>query len=73
MLCLKIKVSLCELFELYGSSCPQPKKASGTSSTSGTTHATSSSLKGSALDAQQLLTLRYKMDKGTLGDVKKKK
>ena len=66
MLFLKMKVTLRSMFELYTSSLPQPnRKMEGLSCVS-TPFTSSIPCKEVVIDVNQLLSMTYKKEKGTL-------
>ena len=71
MLFLKIKVTLRSMFDFYTSSLPRPeRKIEGLSCVS-TPSASSAPSNELVLDVNQLLSMKYKKEKGTLESVKK--
>ena len=71
MLFLKIKVTLRSMFEFYASSLPRPKRKMEGSSCDSAPSASSVPCNEVVIDVNQLLTMKYKKEKGTL-EIEKK-
>lgn len=71
MLFLKIKVTLRSIFDFYASSLPRPKRKIEGLSCVSTPSASSVPSNELVLDVNQLLSMEYKKEKGTLESEKK--